>query len=237
MSNLFKSLWKFFWNNKQQNTTDITLQDYENELLQGTKSIIEGKTTHEVAYEKAWDARRFEIDNYWKRATYFWAFQIAAFAAYAAIINSEAYNSDPKKNPQILFIVICIGFITALAWALNNIGSKFWQRHWEKHIDMLEDKVTGPLYKIVYMHKTDATFSVSKINEIISRFFTVIWVVLAAKYVADNIYFTGTWRSIAWIEISSLIISIYFTGAMFMGYGRGHFGAADFSFKKRKVFK
>ena len=84
-------------------------------------------------------------------------------------MNSDSYNASPPKNPSILYCAISFGFITALAWSLINVGSKFWQRHWEKHLDMLEDKITGPLYKTVYAYKTTKTFSVSKINSIISR--------------------------------------------------------------------
>lgn len=35
----------------------------------------------------ALDIRKFEIDLYWKRATYFWAFIAAAFAGYALTYN------------------------------------------------------------------------------------------------------------------------------------------------------
>ena len=45
--------------------------------------------------------RKFEIDNYWKRTTYFWAFQITSFTAYLAVLNSSFYNSTPSKNPEI----------------------------------------------------------------------------------------------------------------------------------------
>lgn len=188
------------------------------------------------AYEKAWDARKFEIDNYWKRTTYFWAFQITSFTAYLAILNSTFYNNIPSKNPEILFCIISIGFITAMSWALINIGSKFWQRHWEKYIDILEDSVTGPLYKTIYAHKTTETFSVSKLNEMISRFFIIIWFVLGIKYFQNHLSLKGTLSDIALIEIIITIVTILFTYAMFNGYGRGRFGASEFEYYSRKVF-
>lgn len=188
------------------------------------------------AYEKAWDARKFEIDNYWKRTTYFWAFQITSFTAYLAILNSSFYNNDPYKNSDILFCIISIVFITSMSWALINKGSKFWQRHWEKYIDILEDNVTGPLYKTIYAHKTTRTYSVSKLNEMISHFFTVIWLILGIKYAKNNLTFKGSWSDIAIIEIIVMIVTVLFTYSMFYGYGRGNFGSSKFEYYSRKVF-
>jgi hypothetical protein len=186
------------------------------------------------AYEMAWDARKFEIDNYWKRTTYFWAFQVTAFAAFLTVINSDSYNEFIPKNPEILFAIISFGFITSLAWSLINIGSKFWQRHWEKHIDMLEDKITGPLYKTVFAYKSTRTFSVSKLNALISRFFVLIWFILSINYCIIHLTFEK--GNFAWIEISIIIGTLYFTCAMFFGYGRGRFSKSDFNFYERKVF-
>jgi hypothetical protein len=42
------------------------------------------------ALKNALDIRKFEIEMYWKRATYFWAFITLAFTAYfAVLINGE----------------------------------------------------------------------------------------------------------------------------------------------------
>lgn len=87
---------------------------------------------------------------------------------------------------------------------------------------MLEDKVTGPLYKTVSVGNT---FSVSKINEIVSHFISVIWVILGVKYFMDYITFEiADGSKINLTVIVSSVFLIYFTGAMFFGYGRGRFG-------------
>ncbi len=232
---MIRSLFKFLHNRKTSGLTRVSDEHEFYSRFSGTSTDTNDKLTK--AYEKAWDARKFEIDNYWKRTTYFWAFQITSFTAYLAILNSNSYIAIPSKNPEILFCIISIGFITALSWALINIGSKFWQRHWEKYIDMLEDKITGPLYKTVYAHKSTRTFSVSKLNEMISRFFVVIWVILGIKYFQNHLNLRGSWSSIAWIEVVVTIVTISFAYAMFNGYGRGNFGTSDFEYYSRKVFK
>lgn len=188
------------------------------------------------AYEKAWDARKHEIDNYWKRATYFWAFQVASLTAYTLIINSTNYNETSRNHPFILFCSICIGFLTALAWVLTNKGSKFWQRHWEKQIDVLEDEVTGPLYKTVYAYKSPVTFSVSKINEIVSQFFVVIWISFGVNYFIENLTFVASLSEVAYMELFIFSATIYFTYSMLFHYGRGRFGKAEFSYYHRNAF-
>jgi hypothetical protein len=227
MLKTIKSIWFFFCESEKEELEKIDEERYK-------KEFIEGRTDAQIeaTYKKAWETRNFEIDLYWKRATYFWAFQIASFTAYFAVLNSKNFESMPPKYPQILFIVTCIGFITAMAWALINKGSKTWQRHWEIHIDMLEDKITGPLYKIVTQSKT---FSVSKINEIVSRFIVIVWLMLGIKYFSDYLTFKSTsTNQIDWFIVFTCLTTFYFTGAMFWGHGRGRFGKRQVTFYKRK---
>lgn len=231
--NLLRDLLKFAVKKKNGDLDKFTEKIKYSEQFKGKAKDDETKIR--TAYNQAWDARKFEIDNYWKRTTYFWAFQVSSFAGYFAVISSDNYNFDPPKNPEILFCIIAIGALTALAWSLINIGSKFWQRHWEKHIDMLEDDITGPLYKTVFAYKSTRTFSVSKINSIVSRFFVVIWFVLGIKYVVDHLIVKD--GEFAWVEFFVFLFIIYFVLAMFLGYGRGDFKASGFNFYKRKVFK
>lgn len=63
----------------------------------------------------------------------------------------------------ILLILISLGLIFSVAWTLAISGSKHWQENWEKHIDILEDYITGPLYKTIYYSKL--FYSVSKVNK------------------------------------------------------------------------
>jgi len=219
----FKSIWTFAFTKEESAMENMSEEEYKD-------VFINGRTNEEIntTYNKAWEAKNFEIELYWKRANYFWAFQIASFAGYFSVIASDAY----KTNPQVLYFVVCIGFITGLAWQLTNKGSKTWQRHWEIHVDMLEDRITGPLYKFVTAPKT---FSVSKINEIVSRFIISIWIFLGIKYFSEHISFAfSTFKNIdfqVWFSSSSVI---YFTFAMFTGYGRGRFGERKVQFYKRK---
>src|SRR5438270_6344032 len=129
----------------------------------------------EKALEHALDIRKFEIGLYWQRAAYFWALIAAAFAGYFAILSAD--HLEDKE--YLAYIVGCIGLLFTWAWFLVNRGSKYWQENWENHVDMLENAVTGPLYKTV-LHRPPqktllgkyiigpAAISVSKINQWVS---------------------------------------------------------------------
>jgi len=163
----------------------MTKDEYEKEF------DGESKTTDkkEKALEYALDIRKFEIELYWKRATYFWTFIAAALAGYAVIQRI----SDKHSKGELSLLLVCLGVIFSLAWYLVNRGSKFWQNNWERHVDMLEDATIGPLYKIILSEEdsnknilrkilTDTgTFSVTKINQILSFFILMVWVLLFFK--------------------------------------------------------
>lgn len=141
----------------------------------------------EAALQHALDIRKFEIGLYWQRATYFWALIAAAFAGYFAVLAAE-HMSAPEKAFNA-FVIACLGLIFSLSWFLANRGSKYWQENWENHVDMLEDGITGPLYKTI-LHRPPnknplsrliegpAPFSVSQINQWVSIFTLVIWLCL-----------------------------------------------------------
>ena len=138
-----------------------------------------------AAFIQVSDIRKFEIELYWKRANYFWALIAVAFAGYFA-----ALSSDNIENKYFISIVIAnIGFVFTFAWFLSSRGSKYWQENWENHLDMLENKITGPLYKTLLerpghndfferMVTGPLSISVSKINQWVASYVMMSWVVV-----------------------------------------------------------
>ncbi len=146
-------------------------------------ALKESETRAGRALAFATDIRKFEIELYWKRATYFWAFIGAAFAGYAL-----TYKTSADREPWLSLLFSALGLIFSFAWYLVNRGSKFWQNNWERHVDMLEDMTLGPLYKIIATDISTknpliapGSFSVTKINQVLSVFVTSIWCTLFAK--------------------------------------------------------
>jgi len=177
------------------------------------------------AFEMVLDTRKFEIDLYWKRAGYFWAFIGSVFAAYLAL---QEHGSDLSKVS-----IIALGIVISAAWHFSNLGSKQWQRHWEKHLDLLEDPFVGPLYKTVYYTKT---YSVSKLNNIVSVTVIIVWIVLLKDQLdLMNIPYFGPDYKVEFEICIIFLLTILAIYSMHFGYGRGRFGTQNADMHRRKV--
>lgn len=149
------------------------------------KKSFDGK--EDKALEHALDIRKFEIELYWKRATYFWTFIAVTLAGFIAV---QKFDNPSRQDLSV--VLSCLGLVFSYSWVLVNRGSKFWQENWEKHVDMLEDNITGPLYKTVLSRNSEtrtqdrfshfltgpSNISVSKINQIVSVYIFVLWLFL-----------------------------------------------------------
>jgi hypothetical protein len=163
-------------------------QDEYNAAFLGGSATASLQTKRERALEHALDIRKFEIQLYWTRASYFWTFIGAAFAAYGGVQTVD----DAALKADLSVPLSCIGLVFSVAWLLANRGSKQWQENWENHVDLLEDDVTGPLYKVVLRRPPPHDFrsrvslvltgpgpySVSKINQIVSLYLCTVWIAL-----------------------------------------------------------
>jgi hypothetical protein len=145
------------------------------------------------AYEVALDIRKFEIDLYWKRAGYFWLLVAALTTSLGIVLTagSERLLPAEQREPIALFIS-CSATVLACCWAVVNHASKAWQRNWEHQVDVLEDRVLGPLYKTVLFRSENArdlpvAYSISSANLWISIYICLIFGVSAT-------YFSGIFR-------------------------------------------
>ncbi len=165
------------------------------------------------AYEAASDIRKFEIGLYWQRTAYFWAFITVIYTAYYHILKD---NTDHGALPLVVFSFL--GLFFSISWFLSNKASKHWQKNWELHMDLLEDDVTGPLYKT---YLAERSYSVSKINLaasiIISFFAALLFLYESYKCACNKLsYFrkTGVYVSLEWI-LWFAFICIVFAGFWF----------------------
>jgi len=156
-------------------------------------------TDEALRLEKILDIRKFEIDLYWKRATYFWTFIAATLTGYGLTVVAKDPNQESILSFQ--FLIICLGLVFSFAWFLVNKASKFWQENWEKHLDLNEDNIIGPLYKTTISKESYSSFwpptssyavSVSKINQILSLFVVAIWIgLLLNLFITDKLKFSN----------------------------------------------
>ena len=166
------------------------------------------------------DVRKFEIELYWKRATYFWTFIGLSLAGYGGVLTAKSDAFTEVARSDALFAIACVGFVFSVAWYFVNRGSKFWQRNWEYQVDILESKVIGPLYKTVFTGKDKFSkltgaypFSVSNINHVLSLFIIMLFVLLAGYAMPCIGYSTQCHPSIPKIIIG--IIAIVFSIFLF----------------------
>ena len=124
-----------------------------------------------------------------------------------------------------------------------NRGSKYWQENWENHIELLEDKITGPLYKTVlerpgtvdpkesfswqdrWVHGP-RKISVSKVNATVSLFITSVWFILMIS-VALKLGILYKWWNIKYLDIGMMIafvIAAVFTVTVLLRKAGSHVG-------------
>ena len=143
------------------------------------------------ALDRAWDTRNFEINLYWKRAAYFWAFNTTIAIAYYHVLTNVSI-----QTPLTSIVLLLLGFVCSVAWFLSNIASKHWQENWENHIKLLEDTIHGRLYKTtVCDYEYAIKPSVSRLNLKISLFVILAWITIGvslALSIYEN-YSVGVW--------------------------------------------
>lgn len=168
------------------------------------------------ALKRAWLNRDFEIELYWKRATYFWTLIAAAFIGYVTLVSSD---NSIKGLFHSEYLITCLGFVLSLSWILVNYGSKRWQENWEAHIDFLEDNFTGPIYKTI-IKPNKKSYSVTRINLAVSYFVSIIWFVLGARTSILGKPIDCKSGSIDWFWLVMTLSTIAFSMYLTLGYGR-----------------
>jgi len=149
------------------------------------------------------EIRKFEIELYWKRTTFFWTILAAIIAGYF-LIYSKLSTLD-NNSLKLLFVLGCLGLIFSIGWYFVNRGSKFWQVNWEKHLYCIEDEAIGPLSKTTidtnYYRKrffylaSPYPFSVTKINHILNIVLIVFWLGLLFDFCITHLTINDNYLS------------------------------------------
>jgi hypothetical protein len=175
------------------------------------------------ALDRALDIRKFEIELYWKRATYFWAFLAVTLAGYFTL---RAANIDDKTKGEVLLILSCLGVVFSVTWYFVNRASKFWQENWENHVNLLEGKVIGPLYKTVLSDEGISfwklsgpyPFSVSRLNQILSLFVLGLFLLLASATIKRYYCCSG---SLSYMATAMVVLTVLAVVLLCLAGGTG----------------
>lgn len=185
----------------------------------GTRAKVQLKPALAAAH----DIRKFEIELYWKRATYFWLLQAAIFTA----LGFMWHGQDSQAAGLVPLGLTSLGFLTAIASWFASEGSKFWQENWERHIDILEDVQGVPLHKTAWVGRDGIRWSVSGTNGWLNIFFSMFWFGLFASQFSvsaewGKIALTYTANSkIDWNAVKALVIALLTILGFFALWSRG----------------
>lgn len=133
-------------------------------------------------YDKILELRKFEIENFWKRALFFWGT--------IAIILAVYFKAD--INDKYLIFISFLGIIYNSIFSLSIRGSKFWQEHWENMAIIYENSLKFGLLKELsskLIHKKNEAsfitypfrFSVSKLTMLLSDITVLLWLMFWLK--------------------------------------------------------
>lgn len=112
------------WHRNRNLSKDEYLMNF-NESVKPAQTEKDSKI--ENAYRQAAEIRKFEIELFWKRAGYFWAFIVSIYAAFFNVQKEFYYDKCTgfKHGTIPLLSLSALGFFFCLAWLLSSYASKF----------------------------------------------------------------------------------------------------------------
>ena len=96
------------------------------------------KTALDVAREE----RKFQIELYWRKITYYWALLAAIFIGFFSLP-----DSDLAEVKLYSVVVSALGLIISIAWYFMNRSAAYWHYNWDAHVHELEEHEVGPLHR------------------------------------------------------------------------------------------
>lgn len=172
-------------------------------------------------YEKILELRKFEIENFWKRALFFWGIIAIIYAGYFSM-----------KSEDYPIIIALVGFLFNVIFSLSIRGSKYWQENWETRASEYEKENHFVLFeknKVEYEERHFFTipyrFSVSKLTMLLSDLSTLLWlslwikeIIFFCKKVCESIHNSTSLLEPVFLILVQFILIIYFS--LFFKYGK-----------------
>ncbi|MEZ2122443.1 hypothetical protein [Corynebacterium sp. CCM 9203] len=153
----------------------------------------------------AHETRNFEIELYWRRATYYWGFMVAIFAGLK-------WGSDGSDVLEVLFSLL--GVLFAVGWYWSSLGSKYWQENWEYHVTVLEVISEIPIHSVRKLPNKRKCldplraypYSVSKINHLLSLSVVLFWLCIFT-YSVSSLFDGFAFRNA--FTVASIIVVVF----------------------------
>lgn len=175
------------------------------------------ESEYRKALEYALEERRFEIKLYWDRAKYFWTLVAVALGGYFTVARTM------PNDKETLFIIGCLGLVFTFVWYAVSRAGSLWHLRWDAHIGMLEEKVVGPLHRLVVSGEITKfwrlgayPFSGTRVHEITAIYLMFVWIFLALKAIIAMLSYELL------LGVNELVFSIatLFFGIFILGWGK-----------------
>lgn len=168
------------------------------------------------------DARRLEIELFWRRSLFFWGFIAAAFIALAA---------TKGNHPRLALVVSCFGLVCSVCWSLANRGSKYWHEAWETKVHREEGAIGGRLFSRIEAVQdrgpwlSAQRYSVSKLAILLSDYTCLAWLSITIFLFATVIDWAGLLT--AWRDLATLLFVLITAAFIFLAIRFGRSTLAD----------
>lgn len=146
---------------------DLAPGFYDDEVLDGKSRDISVTERYKILV----DTRKFEIDNFIKRTTFFWTASLAGLAVH--------FGSSIDLKSKMLLSIMATTF--SLYFSIGARGAKYWQENWERKVEKFERKIGFSLFSTrsdvekKWWPFCPIRFSPSAITMIISDTLTISW--------------------------------------------------------------
>ncbi|WP_039056424.1 hypothetical protein [Enterobacter sp. Bisph1] len=159
------------------------------------------------AYKQALDTRKFEIELYWKRASFIWPVN-GALLVLIGIFAKLFYDAPPDKRTEFLLaisVISLLGYLVSMISSGLSQSGKYWQENWEYHLDMLEPFFCGHLFK-THISRRPKPYSISELQDTINLIMLLLWILIFVVSIS-KISLT-TWELLI-IIVSAIVLIFY----------------------------
>lgn len=144
------------------------------------------------AYKQTLDTRKFEIELYWKRATFMWPVN-GALLVLLGVFAKLFYDASLDKRTEYLLatsVISLLGYLVSIISSGMSQSGKYWQENWEYHLDMLEPFFCGHLFK-THISRRPKPYSISRLQDTVNLILLLLWIVIFFVSISHTSLTTG----------------------------------------------
>lgn len=157
------------------------------------------------AYKQALDTRKFEIELYWKRATFMWPVN-GALLVLIGIFSKLFYDAPIDRRIECfvaMSVISLLGYFVSMISSGISQSGKYWQENWEYHLDMLEPFFCGHLFK-THISRRPQPYSISELQDTVNLILVFLWVLIFIISISQTSL--TTWQQLTVLAIAFIMI-------------------------------